>query len=143
MGMAFRRACRFEVNKAVVPLRFAIPVQLRDTAPALNPSEGRRVTGLQPGADAPRVLIVDDDQLNRGWLKDMLILIGFTVREAENGREAVLAWEQWRPHAILMDVRMPVIDGLEVLLRQGALSFEQFTGLRAPVDAMRAAVRPG
>jgi CheY-like chemotaxis protein len=59
------------------------------------------------------VLIVDDDQLNRGWLKDMLILIGFGVREAENGREAVLAWEQWRPHAILMDVRMPVMDGLE------------------------------
>ena len=71
------------------------------------------MTGFQPGVDAPRVLIVDDDQLNRGWLREMLNLIGFEVREAENGREAVLAWEQWRPHAILMDVRMPVIDGLE------------------------------
>ena len=93
--------------------RFAIPVQLRDIAPVPNPSEDRRVTGFQPGVDAPRVLIVDDDQLNRGWLMEMLNLIGFEVREAENGREAVLAWEQWRPHAILMDVRMPVIDGLE------------------------------
>jgi len=101
-----------EVGKGST-FRFAIPVQLRDIAPVLNPSEGPRVTGLQPGADAPRVLIVDDDQLNRGWLKEMLILVGFTVREAENGREAVLAWEQWRPHAILMDVRMPVIGGLE------------------------------
>ena len=93
--------------------RFAIPVQRRDIAPVPNSSEDRRVTGLQPGADAPRILIVDDDQLNRGWLKEILILIGFRVREAENGREAVLAWEQWRPHAILMDVRMPVMDGLE------------------------------
>ena len=35
----------------------------------------------------------------------------------------------------------PVVDGLEVLVRQGAASFERWTGLEAPVDAMRAAVR--
>jgi shikimate dehydrogenase len=33
------------------------------------------------------------------------------------------------------------VDGLELLVGQGALSFERFTGLRAPIDAMRAAAR--
>jgi shikimate dehydrogenase len=36
----------------------------------------------------------------------------------------------------------PVVDGLEVLVRQGAASFEQWTGIPAPLDVMRAAVRP-
>jgi shikimate dehydrogenase len=36
---------------------------------------------------------------------------------------------------------VPVVDGLELLVGQGALSFQRFTGLNAPVDAMRAAVR--
>jgi shikimate dehydrogenase len=34
---------------------------------------------------------------------------------------------------------VPVIDGLELLVRQGALSFERFTGQVAPIDVMRAA----
>jgi shikimate dehydrogenase len=38
---------------------------------------------------------------------------------------------------------VPVVDGLELLVRQGALSFERFTGRPAPVEAMRAAVRRG
>jgi shikimate dehydrogenase len=37
---------------------------------------------------------------------------------------------------------MPVVDGLELLVAQGALSFERFTGRPAPLDVMRAAVRP-
>jgi shikimate dehydrogenase len=39
--------------------------------------------------------------------------------------------------------RIPVVDGLELLVRQGALSFEQFTGRPAPVEVMRRAVRAG
>jgi shikimate dehydrogenase len=36
---------------------------------------------------------------------------------------------------------VPVVDGLELLVRQGALSFERFTGRAAPVEVMRAAAR--
>jgi shikimate dehydrogenase len=39
-------------------------------------------------------------------------------------------------------LEIPAIDGFELLVRQGALSFERFTGLPAPVEAMRAAVKP-
>ena len=35
-----------------------------------------------------------------------------------------------------------VVDGLEVLVRQGAASFEQWTGIEAPIDVMRSAIRP-
>ena len=38
---------------------------------------------------------------------------GFQVREAANGQEAVDVWEEWQPHLIWMDVRMPVMDGYE------------------------------
>jgi signal transduction histidine kinase/CheY-like chemotaxis protein len=93
--------------------RLAVPVKISE-APSLGSlPEDRRVTALQPGPDAPRVLIVDDDEHNREWLKELLSVLGFTVREADNGREAILAWEQWRPDAILMDVQMPVMDGLD------------------------------
>jgi shikimate dehydrogenase len=37
---------------------------------------------------------------------------------------------------------LTVVDGLEVLARQGAASFEHWTGIAAPLDVMRAAIRP-
>ncbi|MBD0347112.1 MAG: response regulator, partial [Coleofasciculus sp. Co-bin14] len=43
----------------------------------------------------------------------MLESVGFEVRAAENGQEAVALWEIWEPHLIWMDMRMPVMDGYE------------------------------
>jgi len=52
-----------------------------------------------------------------------------------------------RPTALVEAARSggseTVVDGLEVLVRQGAASFERWTGIEAPVDVMRAAVGPG
>ena len=45
------------------------------------------------------------------------------------------------PTALVAAARGPVVDGLEVLVRQGAASFERWTGVPAPVEVMRAAVR--
>jgi CheY-like chemotaxis protein len=39
------------------------------------------------------------------------------VREAENGQQAVALWDSWQPHLILMDMRMPVMDGYEATKR--------------------------
>jgi two-component system sensor histidine kinase/response regulator len=43
--------------------------------------------------------------------------IGFDVREASNGQEAIAVWESWQPHLIWMDMRMPVMDGYEATKR--------------------------
>ncbi|MEG4270842.1 MULTISPECIES: response regulator [unclassified Microcoleus] len=44
-------------------------------------------------------------------LVDSLTSVGFEVREAKQGVEALSLWESWRPHLILMDLRMPIVDG--------------------------------
>jgi signal transduction histidine kinase/DNA-binding response OmpR family regulator len=71
------------------------------------------VIGLAPGQPCCRVLVVDDHQENRRLLVDLLQPLGFELAQAENGREAVAVWAGWQPHLILMDVRMPVMDGYE------------------------------
>jgi PAS domain S-box-containing protein len=76
-------------------------------------SEYANVTGLAPVPEPWRILVVDDVDDNREVLRDMLVQVGFQVYEACNGREAVDAFADCKPHAILMDVRMPVMNGLE------------------------------
>ena len=63
------------------------------------------------------MLIVDDERNNREWLNKLLTLVGFAIREADNGEEAIQIWEAWRPQLILMDRRMPVMDGIEATRR--------------------------
>ncbi len=58
-----------------------------------------------------RVLIADDNRDNRRLMTALLEPIGFDLREAVNGKEAVQIWEEWSPHLIFMDLRMPVMDG--------------------------------
>jgi CheY-like chemotaxis protein len=63
------------------------------------------------------VLIADDVEDNRQLLAQLLAPVGFEVRLAANGAEAVRGFEEWRPHLILMDFRMPVMDGHEAIRR--------------------------
>jgi signal transduction histidine kinase len=74
----------------------------------------QRVTILEPNQGIYRILVVDDTQENRLLLVKLLQPIGFEVIEAENGEEALNLWEMWQPHLILLDTRMPVMDGMEV-----------------------------
>ena len=69
----------------------------------------RRVTGFR-GASC-KVLVVDDVEGNRSVLVDLLQPLGFEVREAVNGRDGIDQAIDWRPGVILMDLRMPVLDG--------------------------------
>ena len=93
--------------------RFEIPVERDNANVVVKFPARRRVVGLQAMQDVPRVLIVDDEPNNRAWLNKLLTLVGFSVREAHDGEEAVRTWETWRPNLILMDRRMPVMDGME------------------------------
>lgn len=71
------------------------------------------------GYQGPRkkVLIVDDVRANRAVVLDLLTPLGFEVMEAENGQEALEKALVWHPDFILMDVVMPVMDGLEAISR--------------------------
>jgi PAS domain S-box-containing protein len=96
---------------------FEVPIQSVEAKLVSERSVPRRVSGLQPERRAPNVLIVDDEPNNRGWLASLLKIIGFGVREAEDGASAVRLWQEWKPDLILMDMRMPVMDGLEATRR--------------------------
>jgi CheY-like chemotaxis protein len=74
-----------------------------------------RIIGLLPGQPTYRILIADDTLENRHLLTELLSQIGFEVREAGNGRAAILLAEQWQPQLILMDLRMPDMDGMTAM----------------------------
>jgi len=97
--------------------RFEIPVERGDAGVAVRRSPARRVIGIKAGREAPRILIVDDQVENRDWLMKMLSSIGFSVRSADDGEQAIESWEEWNPQLILMDVHMPVMDGLKATRR--------------------------
>ena len=66
--------------------------------------------------DAPlRVVLADDSALYREEMARTLRRVGIEVAEAANGEQAVAATCERRPHVVLMDVRMPVMDGLEAI----------------------------
>ena len=65
------------------------------------------------------VLLVDDVASNRDFVREILIKVNLKVIEATNGAEGVLMAEKVLPDLILMDIRMPVMDGLEAARRLG------------------------
>jgi len=97
---------------------FEIPVTVltpSKTSPAVSIHE--HVTGLAEDQQRHRLLIAEDKLENRLLLHSLLEPLGFELREAANGQEAVEQFEQWKPHLIWMDIRMPVMDGMEATRR--------------------------
>jgi PAS domain S-box-containing protein len=95
--------------------RFAVPCA-ESRAPTLAPPvPAGRVVGIEGAGDPCRILIVDDDEDHRGWVRLLLLQIGFEVREARNGLEGLALFTSWRPRLVLMDVNMPVMNGLDAM----------------------------
>ncbi|WP_198161186.1 ATP-binding protein, partial [Anabaena sp. CA = ATCC 33047] len=72
-----------------------------------------QVLGLVANQPTYKLLTVDDKAINRQLLMKLLMPLGFEMREASNGKEAIAIWDEWEPHLIWMDMRMPVMDGYE------------------------------
>lgn len=75
----------------------------------------RIVTGYE--GHQRKVLVVDDKWENRLVLLNMLDPLGFSVLEASNGQEALNKAVEFQPDVILLDLRMPVMDGFEAMRR--------------------------
>ena len=97
--------------------KFDIAVALADASEIQATQQTKRVVSLEPNQPEYRILVVDDRMESRLFLVKMLASIGFSVCEAENGLQAVEIWSMWEPHLILMDMRMPVMDGYEATKR--------------------------
>ncbi len=93
----------FELSLAVV------------TTALVSADRGRRIISVS--GMKPKVLVVDDDPANRQLLSDMLTPLGFLLQEAGDGQAALTYATAWRPNAILMDMRMQVMDGFEAIRR--------------------------
>lgn len=94
----------------------------------------RRITGY--GGPRRSVLVVDDIASNRAVIADLLLPLGFEVAQAVDGKDGVRAALALRPDLVLMDIRMPVLDGLAAVRR--LRSARDLAGL--PVIAMSASV---
>ena len=75
----------------------------------------RRVASLAPGQRAPRILVAEDTLESRLLMTKTLRSTGFEVVEAENGMESVKLFEECQPDLVLMDMKMPVMDGYEAI----------------------------
>ena len=102
--------------------RVMLPVQEAEESEAASANEDRgQVLGLAPGQPDYRILIVEDKKENWLLLQRLLEDAGFQVQVAGDGAEAVEMFRTWNPHLIWMDIRLPVMGGLEATGRIRAL----------------------
>ncbi|MCP4694400.1 MAG: response regulator [Desulfobacterales bacterium] len=85
-----------------------------------------------------KVLVVDDVHSNRELIRELLTKVNLGVLTAENGQEAIIMAGEYQPDVILMDIRMPVMDGIEAtkLLKR----YPETKGI--PIVALTASARP-
>jgi len=100
---------RVEFNKVEVPSLPSISILTTDSPTPGTPDEEIETIQFQE----PLVLVVDDVASNRVLLREFLQSVNISCIEAENGRQAIQYTRQSKPDLVIMDIRMPVLNGLE------------------------------
>ncbi|NJN76568.1 MAG: response regulator [Synechococcaceae cyanobacterium RL_1_2] len=73
----------------------------------------RTIIGLAPGQPTYKLMVVDDIAANRALICQLLEPIGFELKSASNGQEAVAQWPSWQPRLTFMDIKMPGMNGYD------------------------------
>ena len=88
---------------------------IQNYCPLIEAEEQKRIAGFV--GDKSKVIIVDDNQVNRDILRNVLEPLGFKIIEAVNGQDCLNQAVEFKPDLILMDLVMPVMDGFEAIRR--------------------------
>ena len=97
---------------------FSFYIEVKDgIIEPVEPIVTKRVVGLAAMAEPIKILVVDDRVENLKVVVNLLKLVGFETIEAINGIDAIEKFEKFEPKLILMDMRMPIMDGYEATRR--------------------------
>jgi len=111
LGVAFGRKSAISVQSYSYPRSTpVVPLQF-DHHTLGTLAERESVSALL----SPTVLVAEDSGDTRHMLKRALEIRGYRVLEAENGRQALELTRQHKPHLIIVDLNMPILDGLETI----------------------------
>jgi len=118
---------------------FTFPLSLGLPALDLIGISVKKPGGLRRVKKSCRLLIVDDNELNRDVLRCFLEPMGFEIMEAADGAEALDSYCTWRPDIVFMDLRMPSMGGIEATAKIRALE----TNTKAMIIALSASIVRG
>ncbi|MEI6435879.1 MAG: PAS domain S-box protein [Bacteroidota bacterium] len=119
---------------------FKFYVEIKEGATeTIEPEIVKHIIGLDKDQKTYRILVVDDKKENLQVVVNILKMVGFETDEAVNGKEAIEKFERWSPDLILMDLRMPVMDGYEAT-RRIKLTVK---GKQTPIVALTASTLEG
>jgi len=91
---------------------FDLPIQVPDPDNIVKTESPNRPIGLAPNRPQYRILIIEDHEESRIVLSKLLEIVGFKVYAVGDGEKGISAVSTFQPDLVLMDIRLPVVDGL-------------------------------
>ncbi|MAT68712.1 MAG: hypothetical protein CMJ58_04240 [Planctomycetaceae bacterium] len=108
---------------------------------AARPDDSAPGAGKAREPGTLRILLAEDNLANQSLIRDMLAGDRHHVQIARDGREAVQLWQSQRPDLVLMDLQMPVVDGLEAT--RAIRQLEENSDHHTPIIAITAHAMKG